>query len=498
MKKRTRGKVRLEATLNTVATPLFLLDARRTIVFFNRGLEQLTGWQAEEVLGCVCDYASEADPAKIESLTRSLSPPPEVLAGRPASVPTHLAHRTGNAVRRLLNFFPLSDDEGKIDGILGLITLIEQPLKSQAATSSQELHAEVSALRILLQQRFAVDTLVCRSEAMIRVLEQIHLARTSKATVLIEGETGTGKEHIARLIHYQSETRDRAFVPLDCRRLPALELKLTLRRMLKGQLDLDETESPPSLQPGTVYLSNVERLPRDLQEMIVQSFQADRPEVADQPGTVPVSATSGDEIPFARIRTRSTANPRSPEWRLMASSTADLRQSVEKDVIRRDFYYLVTTLHIELPPLRRRGEDLAPLAQFLLEELNQDDKKQAGGFSEDVWEQFREYNWPGNVDELMAVVEEARTAGNDELIQVTDLPFRFQTGMEAQAVGPKIQPRVLPLDAFLAKVETEQIQLALEQSRHNKSKAAKLLGFTRPRLYRRMQALGIEDLDEKT
>jgi DNA-binding NtrC family response regulator len=294
---------------------------------------------------------------------------------------------------------------------------------------------------------------------MRRVLEQIQLAKQSTAAVFLHGEDGTGKEHIARLIHYESPARARSFVPLDCRRLSAQELAQTIGQLFEG--DKVGAATVPILQPGTLYLAHVEHLPRDLQEQLAAAF-----------------------LNHAE---------RKPDLRLLASSTGDLRRAVADDTLRSDVFYLLTPIQIELPPLRRRPEDLRPLAQYFLESLNRGAERQVGGFADAVWQQFAEYNWPGNLDELSAVVSEARTACQEALIKPEHLPFRFRTGVAAQAVGPTIQPQVTPLEPLLVRIETEQIELALVQSRHNKSKAAELLSLTRTKLYRRMQALGIED-----
>jgi PAS domain S-box-containing protein len=464
MPKRIRRKARLETILNAVVTPVFLLDARRKIVFFNTGCERLTGWQADEVLNRTCDYMSEADHTAVEAVTGSFCPPPEVFSGEPASVPAFVVHRDGQEQSRVLHFFPLTSEAGRVENVLGVVALLEAQTKSAIATPAQQLHAELAALRTLLRRRFAAGTLVCQSEAMLRVLEQVKLAGASNVGVLLRGEEGAGKEHVARVIHYESEQRGRSFVPLDCRRLPDWEMKRTLKRLIESVAESEPggEMAVPSLQPGTVYFSNVDYLSRDLQQIVVEIFQP-------------------------------AESPQPLDLRLLASSTAGLRAALESETIRSDFYFLVTALEIELPPLRHRPEDLAPLAQTLLESLNRNDEKQTGGFSEPVWEKLREYNWPGNIDELSAVVEEARSACGGPLIQLGDLPFRFRTGLDGQRVGPVAKAEVTPLEPLLARVETEQILLALEQARHNRSKAASLLGITRARLYRRMQALGIAE-----
>ncbi len=181
----------------------------------------------------------------------------------------------------------------------------------------------------------------------------------------------------------------------------------------------------------------------------------------------------------------------------MASSTTALESGVDSETLREDLFYLLTTIKIDLPRLGDRREDLQPLAQFFLEERNRGEEKQVGGFSDEVWEQFQEYNWPGNLDELMAVVTEAWSTCSGGLVQAGDLPFRFRTGLDGQHIGPPIDADITPLASLLATVEAEEIRRALAVARQNKTRAAKLLGLTRARLYRRMQALDIADQEEE-
>jgi transcriptional regulator with PAS, ATPase and Fis domain len=181
------------------------------------------------------------------------------------------------------------------------------------------------------------------------------------------------------------------------------------------------------------------------------------------------------------------------DLRLMASTTLEPQSLVGEERLRSDFFHFLTPLCIAVPPLRYRMDDLRFLAQYLLEELNRGESRQFNGFGDDVWEKFAEYNWPGNVGELLAVIREARAHCNEPLIRVKDLPFRFRTGLDAQSIGPAWRPPVARLEPLLEQTEREQIERALAESRHNKSRAAALLGMTRPRLYRRMEILGIRD-----
>lgn len=460
MTKRVRGRASLESRLGAVETPLFVLDARRTVVFFNAGLERLTGWRAEDVLGHACDYTVPSEGHRIAALTAALCPPAEVLAGKPAVVPTYLIHKDGRPLPRQINFFPLSDGEKGLKAVLGIVEPIQTPAATSRATAAQRLHAELAALHIQLRQRYAVENFVCRSPAMQRVLEQVQLARAASVPVLVVGEAGTGKEHVARLVHSNPRSGNRPFVPLDCRRLPPGELQAALEGILELSGGGHDAGSPT--RPATLFLGNIDSLPRHLQERAAAAWRAGPP---DRP-----------VLP-----------------RLIAATSADLESAVAEETFSAELYYLLTPLVIAVPPLRARPQDIQPLAQHFLEMLNRRDERQVGGFSEEVWRQFAEYNWPGNVEELGAVVTEARAACAEPLIRLDHLPFRFRAGRDAQAVGPSRQPKPIDLEALVKDFESVHIREALQKCRGNKAKAARLLGMSRARLGRRMQALGIEE-----
>jgi PAS domain S-box-containing protein len=456
---RTR-RTRINSRLGRLTTPVFLIDADRHVIFFNRGCEELTGWNADEVIGRRCEYAGHADRGQVESLTGSLCPPPAAFAGEETQVPAFLQTKAGRSVARLIHFHPLRGDDG-VDCVLGLIGEIESP-KVPPVRPSQRLHAELMSLRATLRKRFALETLIARGPAMRRVLRQVAAARESREPLLLSGERGTGKEHVARLLHQGGPTRNNAFVPLDCRRTEPIDLKLTLRRAFRAEAEASASPGSPSqplLRPGTIYLAHIDAMPRDVQESLVE--------------------LTGDETLLRLIA--------ATEW------PAD---SLRGDVLIDDLYYRITPLVIALPPLRRRREELPLLAQAMLEEQNRGAERQVGGFDEAVWSLFAEYNWPGNLDELASVVEAAAASSGGPLVTPADLPFAFRTGFDAQTIGPPAAPEVKPLEPYLEQVERTCIEEALVQARYNKSRAAELLGITRPKLYRRMETLGIEDREE--
>lgn len=448
--------------LLTTTTPVFVIDAERRLTAFNAGCEKLTGWPATDVLGKTCHYASHDADAGVDALINSLCPPPEAFAGDETNVAAYVVQQNGPPLPRLLHFFPLQNGNGNISGLLGLITTIPQPHSSPAGSPAQELHAELAALRMSLRNRFGSQTLVCQSQEMSKVLSQMQLAQQVPVSAILAGEPGTGKEHLARVIHFGSPARANWFVPLDCQRLGPDELQRILERLIEVHHVRPSGSAAP--QPGTLYLADVEYLPRDMQERLASTFRID-------------NATA------------------SPQLRLLASTSLSLTALAEADVVRPDFLSKISTLAIELPPLRERVSDLPIVAQHFLEELNRQGEKQVGGFEEELWPLLTRYRWPRNLDELLEVIREAHARCTGNLISLQDLPFRFRTALDAQEQSPPPKTSSLFLDPLLTKAETRLITLALERSKYNKSKAADLLGINRARLYRRMEQLGIEDRD---
>ncbi|QDT46648.1 Transcriptional regulatory protein ZraR [Symmachiella dynata] len=458
MKRRHTTTGNLTRLLGGGSTPLFVMNGQRKLLVFNRGCEELTGFTAEDVVGRISHYGSSGE-TPVEELTAGLCPPPEVLAGEQRSTPAYLTTATGASLPRMLNFYPFCDEEGQVIHVLGIVSAIPQPPPVADPTAAQTVHAELAALRGNLRQRFGQQTLVCKGPATTRMLNQIELAQHCQAAVFLQGEPGTGKQHLARVIHYGGDAKNTAFVAVDCRKLAASEIDRTVTRLLEAATD--PAARGLGISAGSLFLGHVEHLPRDVQRRIVKAHDGEEP----------------------------------PALRLFSSSCFPLAEAVEREDLLFELQALLTTVTIEVPPLRDRPEDLLLLAQHFLEDINRRGEKQVGGFARDVVKLYTEYNWPGNLEELFKVVGETHAAATGEMVLPADLPFRFRTGFDAQHLPPVEQFTSIPLEQLTSEYETELIQRALRQCKQNKSQAADLLQINRAKLYRRMEVLGIDDAD---
>lgn len=478
---RRRSSDPLQELIGVSTTPMFLVDRDRVIRWLNSGAERLSGRTAAEVVGEVCRHAGGVDPTTIAALTGALCPPDEVWRGREATAPAYVPHTSGTESPRLIRFFPISagattaTDPADVLGVTGTDELPQSVVATlgiilpwvaapvSPAGISRPWRAELSAARAMLRDRYSLPLVVARSAAMRRVLAQADLARESSGCVLFVGEGGTGKEHFARAIHFGGPAKAQWFVPLECGRLSPEELEQVIHRLLERH-EPSGTASGPMPMPGTVYLADCDELPRELQLTILQAV----------------------DVPEAKR----------PRLRFFAGLRVSPETAVAEGKLHPDFASWLSPLVIQLPPLADRGDDLPLLARHFLEDLNRHGERQVEAFDEETLRLLGEYRWPGNLDELSQIVREAHAHCESGTITASDLSFRFRTRLAAQNDPPPLTaPALPPLDTLLEEFERRVLRAALAQAGENKTRAAEILGINRPRLYRRMEQLGIEDRD---
>lgn len=467
----TSGQAILDplALLSTkVREPVYALDAEGRIVFLNRACEALLGLPASEVLGHTCLRQGTDDSQPRCAVLATLCPPPEVRQGQSLCVLSQLRTAEGQAIERPITFFPCHDAGGELLYILALVGP-QTSAPVSALPLGPDLQAELQRVRSRLVANYGFEKIIFQGPAMQRVIEQAKTAAACDVPVLVSGERGTGKELIARAIHYASPRREAPFSPIDCAALSPEMLDRTLSWLDRSYDGLSAAYSIPAAgRPGTVYLEELLALPRDFQARIVPLVQ-----------------------PEAHTRQAGEEPRRLP--RLIASTTSDLQDAVAKGSLREDLFYRITPLRIDLPPLRQRREDIPLLAQHFLELQNDRADHQVGSLEDEAVEVLTHYEWPGNVRELAETMAQAHTRATTGKIQVQDLPLRLRSAYDAASSPPVADELPMKLDELLERVETKIIRLALQRSRGNKSRAADFLGISRPRLYRRMDVLGIEE-----
>jgi transcriptional regulator with PAS, ATPase and Fis domain len=440
--------IELASLLDDSQAPVYVLDEDRRIMYCNPACARWTGVEAGELLGQQCVYQAEIADASPQGIAAGLCPPPKTFSGHVQTAVVGCSRAGGRVDWRRGNFLPLSDGEDESAAVIAVLETADCPAPDSApADADHGLHDQLRQLRGRMAERYRLDALVGVSPAITRVRSQMKLAAETAASVLIIGETGSGKDHVAKAIHYGAREVG-SLLPLDCSLLPVNSLRNALRAAW--------SPSPALKEPITLLLSDVDAMPAEAQSDL-EALQASH----------------------------------SRRVRLVATAAQPLAELVAAGRFSAGLAYALATVTIELPPLVARLEDLPLLAQAFLEEANAQSTKQIGGVSRDALDRLAAYAWPGNIDELADVIRQAHQRATGGEITARDLASQILWAADAGAHPPRADEAIV-LGEFLKRVEKELIVRAMRRAKNNKSKAARLLGLTRPRLYRRLIQLGLE------
>lgn len=452
---------RPEQAWRSAREPLFWLAPDLRISWVNPAFESFCGLPADSVAGLACPAHGPIGDDPAADLAACLTPPPEALAGRVATTAATFACPGGSQARRSLLFQPFHDASGSLLGLLGRILDADEPPPAEAIRAEEAGHR----LRIglmdaiaTLRDRFGIDSLIGAGPAHRRLLEQLRVAAAVRRPVLFVGEPGAGKRHAARAVH-QLGTSAAPLRAFDCEALPTEVLSREL-------FAPDDPEAPGAarlagIAGSSVLLGDIAALPRDLQARLAEALEAGEDRV-----------------------------------RILAATTADPEAAAREGTLREDLFLALSVLTIRLAPLRERREEIPLLAQGFLERINRRGGPQRAGFARGAEDALSAYHWPGNLRELARVVEHAHGRGDAPLIAPEDLPADIR-GHLADAYPPPKPAPPQPLDDILVDVERRLIENALARARRNKSRAAEILGVSRPRLYRRLKELGFPDVDDE-
>jgi len=321
------------------------------------------------------------------------------------------------------------------------------------------------------RDRRSRDILLGESGAMCSIRSTIEKLSRSQAPVYISGESGTGKELVARLIHDKGPRSDRPFVPVNCGAIPTELMESEFFGHRKGSFtgaDSDKEGLFQVAEGGTLFLDEVAELPLHMQVKLLRAIQ--------EKAVRPVGARQ--EIPT--------------DVRLLSATHKDLGALVEEGQFRQDLYYRLNVIQLTVPPLRERSEDIPMLIEHCLKKLAAASDEPAYSLDPEAQDALCRYAFPGNVRELENILERAITLCEGSRIDVADLQLPDNTTDTPQLPDAELEPGAVPLDTYMDKVEKEALLKALEQTRYNKTAAAKLLGITFRALRYRLKKLGLE------
>lgn len=441
------------------ALPIMVLDRRQRIRVFNRGASLTTGFAPGDVLGRRCEHAPDAKPGSPEAMLDALAVSHLQYQGSPETVDVVFSAKNLATVRRSALFVPL--ESGDADSQL-LVILSTAEVDGVPPAEALIPPATLRSAKRQHSACYGFDGFVAASSAMTQVSRQIQAASRSMASVWIQGRSGTGRTRVAEIIQSAATDRDGVAITIDARLLTAKPLDDVLASLFSAKAGM--------------YLLNCE----SLTEWSSENQQLLATAISDCDANVQLISTATTNEPSSLI----------PELSRIAAD-----------------------LTIRLPRLRDRGEDVVLLAQHFLERTaryytkgqytagntnvpSHEDALQPISFSEAALLLLQRYSWPGEVVQLEKTIQQATAACQHEIVDVVDLPSSFRSGRDADQLVP-VEP-LRPLEDVLREVEKNHVQSALRATSGEKSRAAKLLGMSRPKLYRRMEELGINDDREET
>lgn len=338
---------------------------------------------------------------------------------------------------------------GASDYILKPFTPEAIELAVSRAFESLRLAEENRYLREEINARYDFDSMVGKSAAMTAVYEQIRKVADSRATVLIRGETGTGKELVARAIHCASNRREQPFIKVNCAALSAGILESELFGHEKGSFTGAHERKIGRFElahGGTLLLDEVSEINPELQSKLLRALQ---------------------EREFERV---GGTTPIQVDTRIIATSNRDLEAACREGKFREDLFFRLNVITIALPPLRQRREDISPLLDYCLQRSNRDNRRQVQHFNQDARRLLETYDWPGNVRELQNAVERAVVLADGTVLEARHFPLN--TGLRggaAQGLAP---------GTTVAEMEKQLIFQTLEHCANNRTRAAEMLGIS--------------------
>ena len=358
---------------------------------------------------------------------------------------------------------------GAFDFLTKPIDLKLLDLAMERAALHRQMKQEVRRLRHAVVTGERPVAVIGSSSAMRRVYNLITRIGSSDASVLIHGETGTGKELVARAIHMASARKDGPFVAINCAAVPSNLIESELFGHARGAFtDAKAQRGGLFLEAngGTLFLDEIGELPIDVQPKLLRALQERK--------VRPVGANA--EVPF--------------DARLLAASNRDLEHEVEEKRFREDLYYRVNVVRLDLPPLRDRGGDVLELANHFLQELSVRSGRPSPALSAPVAEKLLSYRWPGNVRELENCIERAVALAEYDTLTVHDLPEKVRAfTADRFVVTADDATEIISMD----QVERRYVARVLNLVGGNKTRAAHVLGFDRRTLYRKLERWGMAE-----
>jgi Nif-specific regulatory protein len=410
-------------------------------------------------------------------------------------VPIRIENRTAGALavdKPFVSDEQLQNDHAFLNIVAAFLAQAIQ-INRMVMRQKEELLEENAQLRAQVRDRYRFENIIGDSPAMHDVFATVGQVANSRATVLLLGETGTGKEMIAKAIHYNSPRRDRPFVRVNCGALTGTLLESELFGHVKGSFTgamRDKIGRFEAADGGTIFLDEIGTLEPQLQVKLLRVLQ---------------------EREFERVGETQTVKV---DVRVIAATNVDLQEEVAKENFREDLFYRLNVVSVYLPPLRNRREDIPRLIDYFLDKYNAMNERRLRRISRDMLNVLLRYPWPGNVRELENAIERAVVLSNDEDFTEDLLPLSVrmfaaqrrqnQSSESIESLTKKLAEQAIAdyelregeiYQLVIDRIEHSLIERALEKCGNVKTKTADFLGINRNTLNKKVKDLGIETSD---
>ncbi len=360
--------------------------------------------------------------------------------------------------------------EGAFDYVTKPFNFEKLKLQVAKALEKIQLLAENQYLRQQLHGRYRFDNIIGSSLPMQKVFSRMEKVAATDSTILILGASGTGKELVAKAIHYNSHRRDKPFVAINCGAIPADLLESELFGHVKGAFTsaiADKAGKFEVANGGTIFLDEIGNMPLQLQMKFLRVLQ---------------------EYEFERV---GSTNKIRMNIRLISATNADITKAISNGSFREDLYYRLNVIPINLPSLNQRRGDIPLLARHFLEKICTEMNRPLMHISKESLQALETYHWPGNVRELENVIERTVALADNENIEPEDLPPNIVENENIQPLMPQLPEGGTDMPAVVADIERQMIGLAMTRSTGVKARAAELLGINRTTLVEKIKRLGL-------
>ncbi len=452
--------------LDGIPLGIAIIDRELRVVSMNHHLEVQTGYHLAEAKGVYVDYIIHSSLGWRGQVLRDV-----ISGGETLAVEGDIISRDRKKIPVQFIISPLWN-QSKL--LVGLVMVIEEMVTIPACTPQLENYCET-------------DGIIGQSDKMQAVFELIPLIAQTDASVLITGETGTGKDIIAEIIHKHSERRKKPFIKINCGALPENLLESELFGHIKGAFTgaiRDKAGRFKMADGGTLFLTEIGDMPLPLQVKLLS--------VLDDKSFYPLG---GEKKLNVNVR-------------VIAATHRSLHNRVESGLFREDLFYRLNVLQLHLPPLRERGEDVRYLLHHYLKIFAKKNGKNIGSFSDESLARLTGYSYPGNIRELRNIVEYGVCICQQAEVNIEHLPRYLLSSQEhdtqhqskvRQSIQTEPDAKVIPVASMMqntddkdwAKLEKELIVKTMLQTSGNRSKAAEILGWGRTTLWRKMKLYGL-------